>query len=68
VSPRLLFRLGLAMFVLGLTEVWVSAVQQRRDCNVLGARTGMGRTPLPLLALLVGAIGIMALLEAWLRH
>ena len=65
-NPR---RFGMSMIVVGLFLLIVATVQHRRDLNVLEARYGKGpRSLASIVAILVGALGILALVGVLLRQ
>ena len=65
-NPR---RFGMSMIVVGLFMLVVAAVQHRRDLKVLEARYGPGPKSLAtVVAVLVGALGVLAFLGVLLRQ
>jgi putative membrane protein len=65
-SPR---RFGMSMIVVGLFMLVVAAIQHRRDLKVLEERYGKGpRSLASIVALLVGALGILAFVGVLLRQ
>ena len=65
-NPR---RFGMSMIVLGLFTLVVAAVQHRRDLKVLEASYGRGPGSLAtIVAILVGALGILAFVGVLLRQ
>ena len=65
-NPR---RFGMSMIVVGLFMLVVATVQHRRDLKVLEARYGEGpRSLASIVAILVGALGILAFVGALLRQ
>jgi putative membrane protein len=65
-NPR---RFGMSMIVVGLFMLIVATVQHRRDLMVLEARYGKGpRSLASIVAILVGALGILALVGVLLRQ
>jgi putative membrane protein len=65
-NPR---RFGMSMIVVGLFMLVVAAVQHRRDLKVLEERYGKGpRSLASIVAILVGALGILALIGVLLRQ
>jgi inner membrane protein YidH len=65
-NPR---RFGMSMIVVGLFMLVVATVQHRRDLRVLDGRYGKGpRSLASIVAILVGALGILALVGVLLRQ
>ena len=65
-NPR---RFGMSMIVVGLFMLLVAAVQHRRDLKVLDQRYGKGpRSLATIVAILVGALGILAFIGVLLRQ
>ena len=65
-NPR---RFGMSMIVLGLFMLVVATVQHRRDLGVLEARYGKGPGSLAsIVAILVGALGVLAFVGVLLRQ
>ncbi len=65
-NPR---RFGMSMIVVGLFMLLVATVQHRRDLKVLEARYGKGpRSLASIVAILVGALGILAFVGVLLRQ
>jgi putative membrane protein len=65
-NPR---RFGMSMILLGLLMLVVATIQHRRDLKVLETRYGKGpRSLASIVAILVGALGIMALVGVYLRQ
>jgi putative membrane protein len=65
-NPR---RFGLALIVLGLFMLVVAAIQHRHDLGMLDARYGKGpRSLASIVAILVGALGILAFIGVLLRQ
>jgi putative membrane protein len=65
-NPR---RFGMSMIVVGLLMLVVATFQHRRDLKVLEERYGKGpRSLAGIIAILVGALGILALVGVWLRQ
>jgi putative membrane protein len=65
-NPR---RFGMSMILVGLFALVLSTIQHRRDLRLLDARFGKGERSLAgIVAILVGAVGILALVGAFLRQ
>jgi inner membrane protein YidH len=65
-SPR---RFGMSMILVGLFMLVVATVQHRRDLKALAERYGKGPGSLAgIVAILVGALGILALVGVLLRQ
>jgi putative membrane protein len=65
-NPR---RFGMSMIVIGLFLLVVATIQHRRDLKDLAARYGKGpRSLATIVAILVGALGIVAFLGVLLRQ
>jgi putative membrane protein len=65
-NPR---RFGMSMIVVGLFMLVVATVQHRRDLKALDARYGKGpRSLASIVAVLVGALGVLAFLGVLLRQ
>jgi putative membrane protein len=65
-NPR---RFGMSMILVGLFMLVVATVQHRRDLKVLDARYGEGpRSLASIVAILVGALGILAFVGVLLRQ
>ena len=65
-NPR---RFGMSMIVIGLFLLVVATIQHRRDLEALEARYGKGpRSLATIVAILVGALGILAFLGVLLRQ
>jgi putative membrane protein len=65
-NPR---RFGMSMITLGLLMLVVATIQQRRDLNMLEVRYGKGpRSLATVVAILVGGLGMLALVGVLLRQ
>jgi putative membrane protein len=65
-DPR---RFGSSMIVIGLLMLVVAVIQHQRALKVLEARYGNGpRSLASIVAILVGALGILAFVGVWLRQ